>query len=415
MRKKIILEDMYIKLILLFPVFTILAGLISSLNKIFFAALVALQLIILLTKPILKSHVFIFLLALVLAIFSAIQTTEKLYNLNDIFYFPFMILYFCYIIKNQEAFFDGLNSNKHFISLTIILWHVLVLFSMCFSTSFERANGGVNFVSFAGSTFRLAPTALFIMCISYYLMKQHKQRYYFLFSALPMFCFLMGGTRTYLGIGCILFFIMLYNFLNSKKLFLFCLIPAILILVIFIYYGSIGDKIRLTLYNKNSYFDFWGTLTSGRTVFWKADLDNFFSQPVMNRLFGNGYNFVYNVNKKYFGNAIWAHNDFIQILLTYGYLGLIIYVFLIASLFKTIYKTTKNSKFLFLGYIMVWLLNAFFNMYYTYFCAMLSLPILIMADKQTQPKITQESEPQKIDHAKKYAVKRINKQVLFDA
>ena len=47
---------------------------------------------------------------------------------------------------------------------------------------------------------------------------------------------------------------------------------------------------------------------------------------------------------------------------------------------NAIIKITKgrNYNFTFILVVLIWLFNAFFNMFYTYFCSMLCYPIILL-------------------------------------
>lgn len=92
---------------------------------------------------------------------------------------------------------------------------------------------------------------------------------------------------------------------------------------------------------------------------------------------GNGYNFIYDVNEIAIDDRIWGHNDFINILLTYGYIGVYIYLYTFISMSKHILKKGKVSKIIIYGYYFIWLFNAMFNMVYTYICATFALPYIM--------------------------------------
>ena len=90
---------------------------------------------------------------------------------------------------------------------------------------------------------------------------------------------------------------------------------------------------------------------------------------------------MFNINYAYFGNPLWAHNDFIQIFSDYGMIGLIVYLGMFRILFKKTFKDIKISKLAMLMLVTIWVFNAFFNMFYTYFCATLSYPFYCMIVK----------------------------------
>ena len=95
-------------------------------------------------------------------------------------------------------------------------------------------------------------------------------------------------------------------------------------------------------------------------------------------LFGNGINYLFYLNKPVFKVALWAHNDYIQILSDYGLLGLFIYVYMIYYVVRNIFEGIKPSRILMCCLVMLWAFNAFFNMFYTYFCATLSFPFFVL-------------------------------------
>ena len=145
--------------------------------------------------------------------------------------------------------------------------------------------------------------------------------------------------------------------------------------------SAMADKFTAVTYTSNSYFDFWGTITSGRSIFWKADLEAFCNSGVFHKIFGNGLNLVYKINEKAFGGFVWAHNDFIQCLISHGVLGLGLYLYIILSQLSQLKKNPYGKK-LYIPIVccfFVWFFNAMFNMFYTYFCSVLSLPFLVCA------------------------------------
>ena len=98
-------------------------------------------------------------------------------------------------------------------------------------------------------------------------------------------------------------------------------------------------------------------------------------------LFGNGVNYLFKINYAHFGNPLWAHNDFIQIFSDYGLFGLLVYLGMFITLFKKTFNGIKISKMAMMMLVAIWAFNAFFNMFYTYFCATLSYPFYCMIIK----------------------------------
>lgn len=375
--KRLSIDNIYCYIFLFFPIFTLLSDTFDWINKIMFFMLLLFQLMILALKRISLKSFFLMIMSLFMTLIALLNCDFKLYNFNELFYFPFYIIYFLFIIDNKDYFSCLLSSNKNTIKLVIIIWTLIIGVSMFFPSSYVISKGITSFVSIAGDTFRLTPTALFIMTLIFYLMVSGESKKWFYLVAFPMFCMAMGSTRTYFGVGVLLFLLMFYYYLNNRKKFLILLVPIVGIIIFIMMKSSIGDKIVSSYDYQNSYFDFWGTITSSRSVFWLSDIENYLSGSFFNKTFGYGFSFVYDINYLAVGTHIWAHNDFIQILCCYGIVGLAIYIYVIIEIFKILIHNRTNKLVLIIC-ILIWLINAFFNMFYTYFCSILSFPVLLL-------------------------------------
>ena len=140
--------------------------------------------------------------------------------------------------------------------------------------------------------------------------------------------------------------------------------------------------------SEHAYLDPLDVFTSGRSNFWVKDVNAFFEQPLSKRLFGCGFNFVRIVNGAVPGTdarGIWAHNDFIQIIITYGFTGLLLYIMNMRIMFKKI-MSSRAPLLINVSIFMIWFFNAMFNMYFTYICSMIALPITFMACEKYRKK-----------------------------
>lgn len=366
--------NLYLDIILLFPIFTLFQTFFSYINQVFVFLLVIVQIFLMSTNKVKIKNWFIIFVTFLLEISALYFTTGTIYNLNTIFYFPFFILFFTLITDYKNKVKLYLIKRINYIHCIIIIWTLLVGISIFLPTSYVTGWGGAKyFGSYTGTIFRLGPTAVFVcsLIILYRLIKKKKGS--FLYFLIPLYSFFMGGSRTYLVLGVSLLFIYLYLSL-SKKTFLISIIPILFIIVFFIFNSSMADKIESTI-GSNYYGGVLGALSNGRTYFWVEDIKAFYGTSLFNRLFGNGFNFVYDVNLKTMNSLIWAHNDFIQLLTTYGYFGLLIYCLTFFNLFKSVKKDIIFTIII----IFIWFFNAMFNMFYTYFCSMLSFPILLLS------------------------------------
>lgn len=370
------IEQIYLRIILLFPIFTLFQSHFSQVNRVLFGILVFFQVVLLFKRKVWKKFCLVLIFVSCLEIYAFFQTKLPLYSTNDVFYFPFFVVYAIYFISERDSLVASLYKERTYVKGIVIIWSILIFVSIFLSSSYYSKWGGRYFQSFTDSTFRLGSSALFILVLVYGMMVMEKNKNFFLFSFLPMFCFLAGGSRTYFVLGAALFLIIWARFVDSTKDFIISIIPVALIGGVFVLNSSIMEKFLSTMYTSESYFDKIGTITNSRTVFWLKDLEAFLNSGFVEKLLGNGFNFIYEVNNEAVGTYIWAHNDFIQLLITYGVAGLFLYVYLMTLLFRRYRLVPKFSWSIAIA-VFLWLFNATFNMYYTYFCSLLSLPILL--------------------------------------
>lgn len=315
--------------------------------------------------------IFVLLVNYIFTLFFTSIDSES--NINLFFYYPFMILFSCLIIDHKDSFVKAIYNNKNFILFIIRLWTVIVGISIFIpSCYYVKEGGSYYFGSFSGSIFRLGPAALFIMGLSLVSMSLFERKRDILYQIVPLYCVFMGSSRTYL-ISCVcLFVIAWYWYMGSPKRFWSTFIVLLVVGVIFLWNSSLGDKIRYTL-DESQYGDFWFRITSSRSEFWGDDLLAWSNQSLFNKLFGGGLFFTIEET------GIWAHNDFIEILCSFGIVGLIEYLIIQFVLIKLMISGTRQPIIIIICIVSCWAFNAFFNMYYTYFCALLSYPFVLIA------------------------------------
>lgn len=366
------------RIMMLFPITTLFQTYVEGINKITFAILFVL-LIYTGYGKIKRNNIWILGVMGVDYFFTVFYTGEMPYNFNELFYFPFAIIYLLFIEANMETLLKYFEEDKRYVLNMTRIWTTLVFISFFVSSSYSVEWGNAEyFGSFCKSIWRLAPTCIFIMSLSICFMTVYKKKRYIVYSIIPLICLFMGGSRTYLGIGMVMFVIAWYYFVETTVQFCMSFVPILGALVYFIFNSSIADKISATMYSSDSYFDFWGTLTSGRSIFWEADIEAFGKSDLLNKLLGNGFNLIYEINDSAIDGMVWAHNDFIQFLISHGLIGLTIYLVVIYKLCSKM-RLNVNGLVPVIGAIGVWLLNASFNMFYTYFCSILSFPFLVLA------------------------------------
>ncbi len=381
--KKINAEDLYLKLLLLFPVSTLFQGIpaLDWINKVLFVATFILQISLQFNSLKIKAKWTPFIGLLLLVHFYALTNTKfPMYNSNTLFYFFFWFMVVLYFVDIKDKIGDIIKRNIRFLINIVRVWTAIVAVTAFIPACYKKVRlwgGGTYFVSITGNTFRIAQAALMIITLVLVYFYLTKNRQVIIYTIMPMYCFLMCGSRTYLGVGVLVFIVFWYIYTSSKIVFFVSLIPVLMVVGFLISKTAAADKIAATTYTKDSYFDYWGTITNGRSIFWEVDLKYFFKESFLNQLLGCGFNFDYEVTEMYYTSAHWAHNDVIGVLLNFGYVGVVLYGFSMVVLFKTYFTNSRIPVFIRILIILVWLINAMFNMFYTYTCSVISFLIML--------------------------------------
>lgn len=379
------IDIIILKIMLLFPINTIIQGIdfFSPINKIL-TGILLLMLFFTSFKNINIKYFFIETIILSLSLVGIILSEDYSINLNNFFYYPMFGLFLLYIAKNSNTFKQKIKENINFIKLIIVFWNILVFISLFFKSSYRFIWGDFYFVSFSNDIpHRFASSCTFILILISVWLKEAKKENrlnhikIYLLCILPTVSVLLSGARIYLIVLCLVLISIYYNECKSSKFFWMSLIPIGLVSIFIILISPMGDKIVTVLGNKYVK-DLLSAFTSGRSEFWVYDLRYFFKSNIYFQLFGNGVSFIFNVNHAAIGMDIYAHNDFINILLSYGYIGLILYFIVIFYTIKSFFNNEKiQSKLFSLILFGVFFSCAFLNGFYVYLCTLLAFPLLM--------------------------------------
>ena len=364
--------DLYFGLICIYPLTTMLVD-GTIINKLMFAALFALHIYSFLKRPLKRRTVMLLLFLVLQYLFVMYFTVFPLKNSNLLFYFPYFLMYTYFMCDNMEMVGDWLQEKRNYIYGIVVIWSALVGVSIFVPSCYYIKEGGsLYFGSWTSDIFRLGPSVMFIQILVIVLQTMHQQKYAVAYMMIPMYCVLMGSSRTYLVIGGLLFAISWY-IACKKKIYFWISIAFLGVLFLFlIAKSSIGDKILFTL-DENQYGDFWSRISSSRSVFWVKNLTAWNELPLLNKWLGCDINLTNKVAGK------WAHNDFIEILCSFGIVGVVQYISSMRRLLKKTWGSCDVPMIIQIFAVTTWLFNAFFNMHYVYFCAMLSFPFLLFA------------------------------------
>lgn len=376
------LEELLVKLTLLFPLTTLLERYFGFANKLLLFFTFGLLIIINIKKSKIMPHRLLLVLFFVATFFVSLTITplEAIKtNPNMSVYYIFMILYYLYVIDNKHLFFQKLVKNRGFVLNVVKLYSLILTITIFLPWSYITMDAGgwgdtLYFASFSNSPNRVGPASVYILVLMLFLLRQKYHDKWLPCLLIPnAYVAFSGGSRTYFVLIACMIIVFLYYWLNPKKMFWILLIPAIAILTFVTFRSSMMTKIQISLSSVSSgdTHEMWRRLTNSRSVIWPNRLNAFKQFTSFNKLFGKGVNF----STYTFG--LWSHSDFIEILCSYGYIGLTNYLIVMFSMFKCFIRR-QTPFFINFLVVFIWFFNAFFNFFYCYFNALMCYPVLLL-------------------------------------
>lgn len=374
-KKTTTFTELVVKGLMLFSIFTVLQGIdaFESINRIWLAIIsVALAGRLLLYRYSLTEFMVLVVTA-VLHVIALIFTDFPMYHTNMLFYFLMWVLLYLYFAKSKNKILEVLASSDRYITTFLWAWTLLVGVSAFLPSSYVDS----YFYSFTDSSFRLMPSVLITTALAMYMIIKRNDSRYYLFLLVPLYAAFMNQSRTYFGVFLLFFIMFLYIRMKSRRMFYMALIPVCFIVLLVAMGSGIADKFAQVWKTGVTTERFLSSFTNARTIFWKWDLEAFFDLPFWQQFVGNGFDFAYEVTDSH-GVAIWAHNDVINLLMNFGYIGVAIYTWSYFKMVKSFWPRKKAIpaavRYLFHGAVF---LNSMMNMSYTYFCAVISYPLFL--------------------------------------
>lgn len=262
------------------------------------------------------------------------------------------------------SLYNAINRNLAGIKRASIILNIILAISLMIPNCYSQSWGGSSyFIGFSPSEHTIASGACLVLVLSLLSVRLETFRPLHLFLIfVPIAVVLFSGARVFLipaGILLLLYFgsVKIPTFIKG----LFAPIFLILAVIVFVQ-SNMWEKFQLTLTSGFGLenLDFLGAFTSGRSVFWLIDINAFIQSTPLAIFFGNGFDYVYEVNSSLYGLRIWAHNDFIDILLSVGLFGFFLYILAIG---KSIVQMKRQSGSFFVVFLLaIYLLGpAFLN------------------------------------------------------
>ncbi|MGG3692575.1 O-antigen ligase family protein [Heyndrickxia ginsengihumi] len=334
--------DLFVKLICLYGVISFLYTFFSRIYASYIVGFSFLLIIGYIYLKTLKRKDITIILFLFLTIFSTLVNSGiSSANLQHNMYFSFSILLInklCeYSFRKKLVF--SFKKNEKLILVTVITLSFISLLSFfipnCYS-GYVYSGFAANFHSVGINMGYLA------LLIILYLYNKEFKLVYLLWFVIPLIGVVESTAR--ISLVTIILIIYIYYQLKLKGRNLKYLLIPILFYGVFKLFINSSSYEKFILAANDQYISTnrLEAVTSGRLTWWKIDIDTFLNFDFFNKLFGVGNDFVYYINKTQYGLDIWAHNDFIQLLLATGFVGLSGYVIIISYLYITLFKIRKK-------------------------------------------------------------------------
>ena len=328
-----------------------------------------------------KKKIVILLISMSVVVWSFINTINMFSYISDGIYFLIAILLLMEIDNefSKKQLISALNDSEKIIKILVIVCDIILCIGFFDAKCYDSSQwDGSYFIGYTNSSHTVASGACLLLIFTLYVIRNKKKTGAFIYFIPSIIAILQSGARTFLiPIVIVCFFFYVYHIKKiSIKLIVF---PLALVSSMYIFLNSsMVEKFVFSVNNQYTDMNFLGKLTNGRTAFWWVDLLEFSKYNIVQKLLGNGFHFVYMVNKEFFNLAIWAHNDFINCLLSVGFIGTLVYIYTLFCVGKKIIKMPKKHVMIKLLLLLYMLLPAVLNGFYTYQHYFYSFIILVI-------------------------------------
>lgn len=363
-------DDLLVKLILLTPLTMQIQRIVDAVNRLS-VGLVLVVLLYLVIEKCSKRDVLIVFLYSCFFLLSWLNINMQFFYSNMLFFFPLWYMYLVYAGRRYNQFTRCISNNLNLIKKVIIVWCVLVIISAPLPSSYED----FQFRSFTQGPFRLAPTALMIAVLIWIYVCETNNRVFLAWIIVPFMAIAFSGCRSYTIVMLIFIFYVYYGFCKKKSTFYFTIIPMICLVALGLSHTSFVMKFQDAINNPHV-TDKMVALTSGRSLMWTYALKKFGESNIIIKLFGGGLTHSYEIFYEMNGSAIWAHNDFFEMINCHGVIGLILYIAIFIRFIKMARIKKNLTKLQLIIFIGVNLVNAAINGLYVYNTALLTIPLL---------------------------------------
>ena len=280
---------------------------------------------------------------------------------------------------NADSFYVYLQNHTFAIKTIVILANIVELYMIITRKGYvNRFHWGGNFFQGTSSMpHTLSYLMLIVVALVIILLMIEKKRIYVLGAIVPLYAIFISGARITL-ILAVPFLVMIIDLCLTRKQKSVVVKILVALIVVSVGLFLLRNRImssnlwtKLMVRSGSSY-----EVTAGRTEIWFGLIRGYFNDMnTISKVIGAGD------DKTYYFNAInptvlhevWAHNDFLQILIGKGILGLFAYTVAMISFFRAIIKNHRSLfTWMIIGLIFA---AAALNGFYSYRDTALGVPL----------------------------------------
>lgn len=324
-----------------------------------------------------RSKNILVVLAMLLVLYTFLVASNKGLNLTNGIYWVSTIL--CVVVFSNKNLIEKtikkIDESYFFIKIIVIINELILLFCLLTPSCYNNEWGGVYLFGFASSNHVLACGCCLTMVMSFFVAQREKNVIKrIIYILIPIYSILQTGSRVYL-LSVIVLLVVFYKYCIKGASVKLLVLPIGTLCGVYFFLNS---GIYAKFVNPSTYGNLVGMekLTSGRTAFWLIDILQYLHADLVSQIFGSGFDFSSHINSIYYGMAIWAHNDLIEVVLSVGIMGLLVYL---ASVLGLIFGSSidKIGKcLLFIYFFGIAFLNGLFG-YQHYLYSVLLLYIFM--------------------------------------
>lgn len=302
---------------------------------------------------------------------------------NHFFNYIDTILLFLYFSKDNHIreFWEYALVKKMLLKAIILITILVETFYLITGKGYQlRWNWGIGnfFKGTSNSEHTLSYLMIVILIYIAFLIVVDGKKKIAILSLIPLYAIFESGARAtlVLVIFPLMIIIDLVFTRKQKQIFVKIIVFSGLCALILFF---LKDKIlQSDLFIKIVARNNSGNNSAGRLYIW-SDLSNKYmhNSSILQYLIGQGDYMVYKYNtiNPLVNVEVWAHNDFLQILVGKGLIGILLYV---SSGIKCFYNVIKENKSLYSVFLMLMVvLAAMINGFYNYKDLSLQIPIII--------------------------------------